>query len=100
MAEIVYNGKTYTRNNSKWIDRDYMVVHETLQRELNQLYLKTLDLSSYSLKDLISEGDKFKESYTYDYAIAFYEKAVEYDADSANEWIRGCSSDYNNSNHY
>ena len=49
MAEIVYNGKIYTRNDSKWIDRDYMVVHETLQRELNQLYLKTLDLSSHSL---------------------------------------------------
>ena len=77
MAEIVYNRKTYTRNDSKWIDRDYMVVHETLQRELNQLYLKTLDLSSYSLKDLISEGDKLKDSYAYDYAIAFYEKAVE-----------------------
>jgi tetratricopeptide (TPR) repeat protein len=77
MAEIVYNGKTYTRNNSKWIDRDHMVVHKALQQELNKLYLKTLDLTSYSLKDLISEGDKFKDSYTYDYAIAFYEKTVE-----------------------
>ena len=77
MAEVVYDGKTYTRNNSKWIDRDCMVVHETLQRELNRLYLATLDLSLYSLKDLISEGDNFKDSYTYDYAIAFYEKSVE-----------------------
>ena len=62
MAEIVYKGKTYTRNNSKWIDRNYMVVHENLQRELNQIYLHTLDFSSYATKDLIDEGDKFKAS--------------------------------------
>lgn len=77
MAEIVYNGRKYTRNNSKWVDRDCMVVHEALQKELNQQYLKTLDLSSYTLKELVSEGDKLKDSYTYDRAIVFYEKAVE-----------------------
>ena len=76
MAEIVYNGKTYRRNNSKWVDRDCMVVHEALQRELNQMYLQTMDFSSYSVKDLVAEGDKFKASYTYDYAIAFYENAI------------------------
>ena len=38
VAEVVYKGKTYTRNNSKWVDKDCMVVHETLQRELNQIY--------------------------------------------------------------
>ena len=59
VAEVVYKGKTYTRNNSKWVDKDCMVVHETLQREL------------------IDEGDKFKASYTYEPAIAFYEKAIE-----------------------
>ena len=77
MVEIVYNGKTYTRNNSKWVDRDCMVVHETLQRELNRIYLKTLDFSSYGIKELLDEGDKFKASFTYDAAIVFYEKAVE-----------------------
>ena len=77
MDRIEYNGRAYTRNNSKWLDRDNMVVHETLQIILNQMFLKTLDLSSYRLYDLISEGDKFKESYTYDYAIAFYERAIE-----------------------
>ena len=77
MAEVVYKGKTYTRNNSKWVDKDCMVVHESLQRELNQIYLQTTDFSSYELKELIDEGDKFKASDTYEPAIAFYEKAIE-----------------------
>ena len=77
MAELIYNGKKYTRNNSKWVDSDSMVVHETLQIELNKLYLETIDFSSYSINDLIKEGDKFKASFTYDRAIVFYEKAVE-----------------------
>lgn len=77
VAEVVYKGKTYTRNNSKWVDKDCMVVHETLQRELNQIYLQTTDFSSYGLKELIDEGDKFKASDTYEPAIAFYEKAIE-----------------------
>lgn len=77
MIEIVHNGKTYTRNNSKWVDADFMVVHEALQRQLNQIYFQSIDFSSYSLYDLISEGDKFKASYTYDAAIVFYEKAIE-----------------------
>lgn len=77
VAEVIYKGKTYTRNNSKWVDKDCMVVHEALQRELNRIYLQTTDFSSYGLKELIDEGDKFKASYTYEPAIAFYEKAIE-----------------------
>ncbi|MBQ5801215.1 MAG: hypothetical protein IIW20_04945 [Clostridia bacterium] len=77
MEEIVYNGKKYIRNNAKWTDTDYMVVHEKLQIELNKLYLQTLDISGYSVEELVSEGDKFKNSATYDYAIVFYEKAIE-----------------------
>lgn len=77
MAEVVCRGKRYKTNNSKWIDSDCMVVHEALQRELNEIYLHTLDLSSYGVKDLIDEGDKFKASFTYDHTIVFYEKAVE-----------------------
>ena len=77
MAQLIYEGRTYTRNNSKWVDRDCFVVNETLQRILNKLYEQTLDFSQYSLSDLITEGDKFKASYTYDTAIMFYEKAVE-----------------------
>ena len=76
MAQLIYEGRTYTRNNSKWVDRDCFVVNETLQRILNKLYEQTLDFSQYSLSDLITEGDKFKASYTYDTASMFYEKAI------------------------
>ncbi len=77
MDEVVYKGKKYTRSKSKWVDEDWIIVHETLQIELNQEFLKRLDLSAYGVKELIDEGDKFKQSYTYDYAVKFYEKATE-----------------------
>ena len=76
MEKIDYNGESYRRNNSKWVDSRHLVVHETLQRTLNRLYLETLDYSAYSVEELVKEGDKFKESSSYQYAIAFYEKGV------------------------
>ena len=35
-----------------------------------------MDFSSFGVEDLVAEGDKLKESFTYDCAIAFYEKAI------------------------
>lgn len=77
MDEIVYKGKKYTRNNSKWVDADNMVVHETMQITLNSFFIEGIDFSLFTIQQLIDEGDKFKNSYTYNLAIAFYEKAAE-----------------------
>ena len=77
MDELIYKGKKYTRSNSKWVDSDNMFVHASLQIELNKMYIDGMDFSRFNVKQLVGEGDKFKKSYTYDLAIAFYEKAVE-----------------------
>ena len=83
MDRLEYNGKIYTRYSDKWVDSSYIAVNETLQMALNKLYLKDVDFSTYSVDDLVKEGDKFKASATYDCAILFYEKAVEQcDADT------------------
>ena len=73
----MYKGKKFTRSSSKWVDSDNMVVHESLQRELNKLFIDGVDFSLFSISQLVDEGDKFKNSYTYDLAIAFYEKAAD-----------------------
>ena len=77
MATIEYNGEVYTRANTKWVDSRKFVVYDGLQNILNQLYLKTLDYSNYSIDELLAEGDKLKESNSYSSAIHFYEKALE-----------------------
>ena len=76
METIEYNGEIYSRRNAKWTDSRNLVVHEMLQRFLNQLYLEQLDYSKYTINDLVAEGDKFKDSSSYQSAIIFYEKAL------------------------
>ena len=77
MDELILRGKRYTRSNSKWVDSDNMVVHEALQKELNKLNIEGLDFSLFTISQLVDEGDRFKNSYSYDLAIAFYEKVVD-----------------------
>lgn len=77
MDRLEYNGRTYTRYSDKWVDSSYLTVNETLQAELNTLYIQTQDFSAYSVEELVEEGDKFKASGTYRSAIAFYEMAIE-----------------------
>jgi tetratricopeptide (TPR) repeat protein len=77
MDELVFKGKKYTRSDSKWVDADNMVVHETMQIALNNFFVEGIDFSLFTIQQLIDEGDKFKNSYTYNLAISFYEKAAE-----------------------
>lgn len=65
------------RTGSKWTDSSHIVVPELLQRTLNRLHIKAFDYSNYNIKDLVREGDKLKESSSYEDAILFYEKASE-----------------------
>ena len=51
-----YQGKLYTRNNSKWVDKDHMVVPVYLQHILNTLTFDEDDSLSY--EEAKSEGDK------------------------------------------
>ena len=78
MDKVTYNGEQYSRLDSgQWVDSRRMLVHAKLQSELSRHYIQTLDFSKYSTKELIDEGDRFKKSNTYDYAIAFYEEAIQ-----------------------
>ena len=81
METIEYKGEIYTRRNAKWVDNRHLAVCETLQRILNRIYLEQLDYSQYSTSDLVAEGDKFKESSSYQSAISFYEKALPIETD-------------------
>ncbi len=76
MDKIEYKGEIYTRTSAKWVDDRHLVVHESLQRELNKAYLQTVDLSTYSVEELVCEGDKFRDSSSYSKAIVFYEYAA------------------------
>lgn len=77
MESIEHNGKTYNRYTNKWVDKNNMVVHQSLQMELNSLYAASLDLSGMNPWKLIEEGDKYKEDESYIIAIRFYEEAIE-----------------------
>ena len=75
--EYKYNGKTYYRNNSKWVDADYFVVPVYLQNILNTMAYQDMDLSAMSYEEAKEEGDKCKKSETYPLAIKYYECAIE-----------------------
>ena len=77
MDKLEYRGVTYLRSNARWTDERRVAVHEELQRTLNRLYLEALDTSGYSIEELIAEGDRFKESSSYEEAIRCYEQVVE-----------------------
>ena len=77
MDKLEYNGEVYTRTQAQWTDSRHMVVHQALQRELNKIFSENIDYSSYTIEDLIREGDKFKKSSSYSDAIIFYEHAVD-----------------------
>ena len=73
--ECEYNGKTYYRNNSKWVDADCLVVPIYLQHILNTLTFRE-DIDSISYEEAKSEGDKYKASESYNLAIKYYEEAL------------------------
>ena len=76
MDKIEYQGEVYTRRGSKWVDTRNFVAYEGLQKILNAIYIKNLDSTSYSVEELVKEGDRLKESSSYLTAIDFYEKAL------------------------
>ena len=81
MDKIVYQGITYRRTGKDWSDMQGFIVHESLQKELNAIYVETIDLFSLSVVEAIEHGDKFKSSSSYALALRFYE----YAADRASE---------------
>lgn len=77
MDIIELEGKTYTRRNEKWVDSRGYVVCESLQKDLNREYARTVDPNDLSLKDCVAEGDKFKNSSSIGLALRFYENAID-----------------------
>ena len=82
-----YNGKTYYRNNSKWVDGDSLTVPAYLQHILNTLTLAKEDISGMSYEDAKREGDKLKASESYELAVKYYEQAIR-----ATDSMARCSS--------
>lgn len=70
-----YDGKTYYRNNSKWIDSNSTVVPLYLQHILNTLSFAE-DIDAISYDEAKAEGDKYKASESYTLAIKYYEEAL------------------------
>ena len=74
--EREYNGKTYYRNNSKWVDKDSLAVPLYLQHILNTLYYQETDTEQMSYNEAKDEGDKYKQSETFFLAVKYYEQAL------------------------
>ena len=75
MIEIEFKGEIYKRYNGKWVDDSFMVVVTPLQRELNRLYVQTVDFKSMDVQTLVKEGDMFKSNNDFILAVEFYEEA-------------------------
>lgn len=75
MDIITYEGKRYWRSSAKWADKDGIIVHERLQEKLNAMFLRTLDPTQMKMEELLSYGDKFKNSGSPGAAIRFFETA-------------------------
>lgn len=73
---VIYNGRTYTRVNGKWVDKNCMVVTH-LQKTLDNLLAQQRPMEDLSVNELIAEADKFKEAGTIHLAIKYYETALE-----------------------
>ena len=76
MEKITYNGKEYMRNGMKWFDSSYVVVHQTLQDELNKLYIQSIDLTQMDVDAVVLEGDRYKQTRSFGLAIRCYEEAA------------------------
>ncbi len=77
MDKIEYQGETYTRNKTKWLDSRHLTVHDSLQKTLNELYTASLDPCAMDMNELLEHADKFKASSSFGLAIRFYEYAAE-----------------------
>lgn len=75
--EKEYNGKTYKRNGSKWVDDSNMVVPTYLQNILNTLLYQQQDVSDMSYDAAKREGDKAKKSESFTLAIKYYRQAID-----------------------
>ena len=72
-----YDGKIYSRNNSKWLDSDNIAVPAYLQNILNTIYYSqnaNEDMNYYKAK---AEGDKCKACESYTLAIKYYKHAFD-----------------------
>ena len=77
MAEtITYEGKTYTRVNNKWVDKNFMVVTH-LQKTLDNLFVQNTSKDDLTIEELIAMGDSFKDAGTVHIAIKYYETALD-----------------------
>lgn len=76
MEILIYEGETYRRSNGHWINSQYIMVHEGLQRDLDKAFVKSLDVTKLSTKECINEGDKFKQNGSAFIALKFYEQAL------------------------
>ena len=74
--QIMFNGQKYTRVNGKWVDKNYMVVTH-LQKTLDNLLAQQKPMEDFSVDELITEGDKYKEAGMIHLAIKYYETALE-----------------------
>lgn len=73
---IEFEGKRYTRRNSKWLDDNNKIVCKMMQDRLNKIHSESLDFSEMSVQSAIQNGDKYKQSSTYGLAIKCYEYAL------------------------
>lgn len=77
MDKLMLDGTEYKRYTNKWLDDQGFTVSEILQDKLNKAFADSLDLSHMSVKEMVAEGDRCKESSSYYLAIKYYETAAQ-----------------------
>lgn len=76
MDIILYQGITYKRVKTHWVDENNIMVSEALSNYLNHMEANSIDLSKLSIQELVDAGDQMKNSASYTLAIKYYEKAT------------------------
>ena len=69
MDKILYQGITYKRVKTHWVDENNIMVSEALSNYLNHMEANSIDLSKLSIQELVDAGDQMKNSASYTLAI-------------------------------
>lgn len=76
MITLTYNKQKYIRYNNYWVDEHYEVAPLVLQDILDREFSATIDLSRYTVRELVRLADDFKGNESYHLAAKHYQEAL------------------------
>ena len=76
MIKMRYKGKEYYYYKNDWVGTDFVIVHDTLRRELEKQFSSGRNLDDMTIDQLLQEGDRLKKNGSYPRAVGCFEKAL------------------------